>query len=482
MNLSEQLHAGFHTYIDDEGKETRWFAKSCNMPAVFPTPDANYVQIIRSGKTYNVTPPKLHDHWLSMYNARAEQCIFPTSSTTIREAGLPEGQGYVSCHESLDSLKSVTIEIVHEHELAAVKVAQAAKADDSVPVLLYAEISDGSAPPEDSTVDNHSPEDVVAASADLNSDFLSMDKAARNPPDFWLEIHLPQMGITKLEFTGSEYQLNKSKAILQFLLGESILHDSDACVAWLVNIKFGEPTFTWKVLAENLKLAATGYLAPGIIRPRYAGTDPESDDLRLAVFYAQVTFVLLRGGKMATESHVSSLLNPPGCSFLFQTSRAEINNHIQKRHKHLQKLFNELLTQGSPKRCQPAHRAGIYEVYLKKAAESNSTCALNIFQQFVCFAFWSWKFFDLVVSPRDKPSASAAQMSRAASMVGGSMQAGRADQSITHVQRVIPDQVSVKSEDDPAPPCIAVQACQERPRVPWERCTLAARHNTRKRK
>ena len=76
-----------------------------------------------------------------------------------------------------------------------------------------------------------------------------MDQAAQNPPDFWLKLHLPKMGTTKFEFTGKEHQLKKSKAILQFLLGESILHDSDACVAWLVNLKFGERKITWKILA-----------------------------------------------------------------------------------------------------------------------------------------------------------------------------------------------------------------------------------------
>ena len=444
MNLSEKLHAGVHTYIvkgELGSSEFKWHAKSCNVSAVFPTPDAALVRIIRSSKTYLVTPPKLYAQWLCVYNVNLEQCIFPTSSTAVRKAGLPEGQGYVSKNQDVEDLKSVTIERVEQDELAAVEIARAAEADVSVAGLFYAEIpeSGGSAPPNDSTVDDDSSEDVVDASANLNSAFLCMDQAAQNPPNFWLKIHLTQMGITKFEFTGSEYQLKKSKAMLQFLLGESILHDSDACVAWLVNAKFGEPKFTWKVLAENLKIAATAALPPGIIRPQCAGEKPESNDLRLAVFYAQVTVVLLRGAKMATQLDVTNLLSPPGCSFLHQKSRAEINNHIQCRHKHLQKLFTELLTLGSPKKCQPAHCAGIDEVYLKKAAESNSTCPLNIFQQFVCFAFWSWKFFDLVVSPREKPGVSAAQASRAAAIVGGSMQACRADQNITRVKNDISD-------------------------------------------
>ena len=427
------------TPISLKAVEFKWNAKSCSKPAVFPTPDAALVQIGRAGKTYRVTPPKLYAQWLSVYNVHLEQCIFPTSSTAVRTAGLPEGQGYVSKNQDVEDLKSVTIEKVDEDELAAVEIARAAEADDSVAGLFYTEIpeSGGSAPPNDSTVDDHSSEDVVDASANLNSAFLCMDQAAQNPPDFWLKIHLTRMGITKFDFTGSEYQVKKSKAMLQFLLGGSILHDSAACVAWLVDVKFGEPKFTWKVLAENLQIAATGRLPPGIIRPKYAGTEPESNDLRLAVFYAQVTFVLLRGGKIAAELDVTNLLNPPGCSFLHQKSRAQINKHIECRHKHLQKLFTELLTLGSPKKCKPAHCAGIYEVYLKKAAESDNTCPLNIFQQYVCFAFWSWKFFGLVVSPRDKPDASAAQESRAAAIVGGSIQACGADQNVTRVQRDI---------------------------------------------
>ena len=131
MNLSEKLHAGPHSYTE-KGVESRWNAKSCNASAVFPTPDAALVQIIRAGKTYLVTPTKLYSQWLRMFNAELKQCISPTSSTAVRTAGLPEGQGYVSGHRSLDSLKSVTIERVDEDELAAVKVAQAAEADDSV--------------------------------------------------------------------------------------------------------------------------------------------------------------------------------------------------------------------------------------------------------------------------------------------------------------------------------------------------------------
>ena len=90
------------------------------------------MQIRRAGKTYRVTPPKLYPQWLCVFNAELKQCIFPTSSTAVRTAGLPEGQGYVSGHRSLDSLKSVTIEKVDEDELAAVKLAQAAEADESV--------------------------------------------------------------------------------------------------------------------------------------------------------------------------------------------------------------------------------------------------------------------------------------------------------------------------------------------------------------
>ena len=384
MNLSEKLHAGVHTYIvkgELGSSEFKWHAKSCNVSAVFPTPDAALVRIIRSSKTYLVTPPKLYAQWLCVYNVNLEQCIFPTSSTAVRKAGLPEGQGYVSKNQDVEDLKSVTIERVEQDELAAVEIARAAEADVSVAGLFYTEIpeSGGSAPPNDSTVDDDSSEDVVDASANLNSAFLCMDQAAQNPPDFWLTKHLTEMGITKFDFTGSETQVERSKAMLQFLLGGSILHDRAACVAWLVDVKFGEPEFTWKVLAENLKIAATGRLPPGIIRPRYAGTEPENNDLRLAVFYAQVTFVLLRGGKIAAEKDVTDLLNPPGCSFLHQKSRAEINKNIQCRHKHLQKLFTELLTLGSPKKCKPAHCAGIYEVYLKKAAESDNTCAYCLF-------------------------------------------------------------------------------------------------------
>ena len=68
-----------------------------------------------------------------------------------------------------------------------------------------------------------------------------MDQAAQNPPDFWLKENLTKMGITKFEFTGSETQVERSKGMLQFLLGDSILHDSDACVAWLIDVKSGEP-------------------------------------------------------------------------------------------------------------------------------------------------------------------------------------------------------------------------------------------------
>ena len=113
--------------------------------------------------------------------------------------------------------------------------------------------------------------------------------------------------------------------------------------------------------------------------------------------------------------------------------------------------------------------------------------ALNIFQQYVCFAFWSWKFFDLVVSPRDKPDADKAQGSRAAAIVTGSLTACTADQNITRVKRDISDQahkaISVKSEGAHEylrrPSRVPVpQRWQERPRVHWERSTLAARHNT----
>ena len=64
--------------------------------------------------------------------------------------------------------------------------------------------------------------------------------------DFWLKEDLPEMGITKLEFTGLESKVKMSKGMLQFLLGDSGLDDSDACVAWLIDAKFGEPKFTWK--------------------------------------------------------------------------------------------------------------------------------------------------------------------------------------------------------------------------------------------
>lgn len=144
--MSEQLHAGPHTYIVG-GKEFKWCAKSCGEPAVFPTPDAGLVQIIRAGKTYSVTPPKLHDHWLSVHNVLLQQCIFPTDSTVHRSAGLPEGQGYLSCHGSLDTPNSVTITIVEENELAAVQVAKDAQADTSLAQLFYIKTAevDGSA-------------------------------------------------------------------------------------------------------------------------------------------------------------------------------------------------------------------------------------------------------------------------------------------------------------------------------------------------
>jgi hypothetical protein len=125
-----------------------------------------------------------------------------------------------------------------------------------------------------------------------------MDQAAQNAPVFWLKEDLPEMGITKFEFTRLESQVKMSKGMLQFLLGDSGLDDSDACVAWFIDAKFGDPKFTWTVLAKQI--AAERLLPSGIIRPRYVGTGPESNDLRLAVFYAQAIFVLLRGGKIAT--------------------------------------------------------------------------------------------------------------------------------------------------------------------------------------
>jgi hypothetical protein len=110
--------------------------------------------------------------------------------------------------------------------------------------LFYTEISgsDGSASQKDSIVDNHSSEDVVDASAKSNSAFLCMDQAAQNAPDFWLKEDLPEMGITKFEFTGLESQVNMSKGMLQFLLGDSGLDDSDACVAWLIDAKLASPS------------------------------------------------------------------------------------------------------------------------------------------------------------------------------------------------------------------------------------------------
>ena len=222
----------------------------------------------------------------------------------------------------------MTVDKVDKDELAAVKLAQAAEA-----FYTKISVSDGSASQKDSIVDNHSSEDVVDASAKSNSAFLCMDQAAQNAPDFWLKEDLPKMGITKFEFTGLESQVKMSKGMLQFLLGDSGLDDSDACVAWLVDAKFGEPKFTWKVLAKQI--AAERLLPSGIIRPKYAGTGPESNDLRLAVFYAQVTFILLRGGKIASESVVDNLLNPPKCSFVHQESRDQINNHLQCRHTYL---------------------------------------------------------------------------------------------------------------------------------------------------
>ena len=194
MNLSEQLHAGPHSYIH-KGVETKWRAKSCSKSAVFPTQDAALVQILRAGKTYLVTPPKLHAQWLYVYNVRPEQCIFPANSTTVRKAELPEGQGYVSGQQSLDCLRSVTVEMVDEEKLAAVKGAQAAEADERVASLFYTEISrsDDSASQKDSIVDNPSSEDVVDASAKSNSAFLCMDQAAQNAPDFWLKEDLPEI-------------------------------------------------------------------------------------------------------------------------------------------------------------------------------------------------------------------------------------------------------------------------------------------------
>ena len=67
------------------------------------------------------------------------------------------------------------------------------------------------------------------------------------------------MGITKFEFT--DWNLR-----LQFLLGDSGLDDNDACVAWLIDAKFGEPMFTWKVLAKQI--TAERLLPSGIIRPK----------------------------------------------------------------------------------------------------------------------------------------------------------------------------------------------------------------------
>ena len=250
--------------------------------------------------------------------------------------------------------------------------------------------------------------------------------------------------------------MKRSKDILQFLLGASGLHDRDACVAWLINVKFGDPKFTWKVLADNLKIAAEGCLPLGIIRPQYASKGPESNDLRLAVFYAQVTFVVLRGGKIATEKVVNHLLNPPGSSSLHQQTRDQINKHVECRHTYLQKLFNEFLTLGSPKTCKPAHCAEIYEQHLQRTLEYSMITELNIFQQYVCFAFWSWKFFDLVVSPREKPGCSEAQDSRAAAIVDGTLTACPADQNITRIKRANPDQaheaINVKSEDGAVSP------------------------------
>ena len=205
------------------------------------------------------------------------------------------------------------------------------------------------------------------------------------------------MGILRFEFTG-KHQL-QSKEVLQFLLGDSMRQDIDVCIAWLVNLKFGEGTFTWKILADNLKKAASVRLPVGICKPKYAGTEATSNDLRLAMFYAQVTFVLLRGGKMATEKDVKAMLNPPNCSFMHQRTRPEINKHIECRHKHLQNLFNEILTKGSPRKCTPMNCAQMYELNLQKAAEHTEVRALNIFQQFMCFAFWSWKFFDFGCEP-----------------------------------------------------------------------------------
>ena len=124
-----------------------------------------------------------------------------------------------------------------------------------------------------------------------------------------------------------------SKGMLHFLLEDSGLDDSDACVAWLIDARFGEPKFTWTVLPKQI--AAERLLPSGIVRPKYAGTGPESNNLRFAVCYAQVSFVVLRGGKVATEKAVNDLLNPPTCSFVHQESRDQINNHSQCRHKYL---------------------------------------------------------------------------------------------------------------------------------------------------